>query len=71
MLNILKNNIKSKLNVIENPGRYKLTEEQEKEVNINFIAYVKLYIQKAGKDEFLKKTLVNSHYSFLLENEKN
>lgn len=67
MINILKNNIKDKLNVIENANKYKLTEEQEEEMNINFIAYVKLYIKKVGIDVFLKETLGNTRYSFLLE----
>lgn len=66
MSSILKNNIKNKLNIIENSKKYKLTEKQEEEFNINFIAYVKLYIKKYGKDEFLKQTLQNSRYEFLL-----
>ncbi len=67
MIIILKNNIKEKLNLIENKKLYKLTEEQEKDLHITFIAYVRLYVTKVGKDEFLKTILSNSSYSFLLE----
>ena len=67
MIIILKNNIKEKLNLIENKKLYKLTEEQEKDLHITLTAHVRLYVTKVGKDEFLKTILSNSSYSFLLE----
>lgn len=65
MREILQKNIKEYLQKIEFPEQFK--DDEFLEININLIAYVKLYFQKIGKDKFIENTLENTKYAFLLE----
>jgi hypothetical protein len=57
MKTILRNNLKAKLNLINNSDRYNLTEKQKEESYIDFIAYLKLYVKKFTIDEFIKELI--------------
>lgn len=71
MKTILRNNLKAKLNLINNADKYKLTETQIEETYIDFISYLKVYIKKFTIDEFIKELIKDTEFEkYILKNKE-
>jgi len=62
MVIILKRNLQEKSDLIKNQVEYRLLDSEIEEAYINFIAYLRVYISKEGKDLFIRKLVEKSEF---------
>lgn len=71
MVIILKRHLQEKLDLIKNQVEYRLLDSEIEEAYINFIAYLRVYISKEGKDMFIRKLVEKTEFEEYVKGIKN